>query len=293
MGLFLFPATSSSSAALAPLPPRRQRTICRLPVLSSIRTAHRNIYSTPICFFTSIRCFPFSDEIRKKGSDFGLREMPRSRQLPITNLTPKFQWPSDIYLFLCIHIHFFDARNRICPRLSSTDTNVCAFELVVYSKSAAISIIESAHSFNLLRKKALLPTYQVFSDSSHWTGMSHPHEDNEVLEAASSPQLLGPASRQPNWTELDCGWLVEVRQIQASSIPRPSLLQYLIIYLSQNHFYWRHTNPVLLLGLYAAVCSFGAMANLFVLLSFAKVAQVDTFKISTPFLIIQMQMLVF
>ena len=84
------------------------------------------------------------------------------------------------------------------------------------------------------------------------SAMSHPHEDNELLEAAS----LAPNGGGTNWTELNCGWLEEVRHIQ-------------------NHFYWRHTNPVLLLGLYAAVCSFGALANLFVLLSFARVAQVS------------------
>uniref|UniRef100_A0A1I8B7X8 G_PROTEIN_RECEP_F1_2 domain-containing protein n=1 Tax=Meloidogyne hapla TaxID=6305 RepID=A0A1I8B7X8_MELHA len=70
----------------------------------------------------------------------------------------------------------------------------------------------------------------------------------------SPKNILQFNEQQSNWTEMDCGWLDEIREIQ-------------------NHFYWRHTNPALLLCLYAAVCFFGAIANLFVLLSFARVAQ--------------------
>ncbi|KAF7638754.1 G_PROTEIN_RECEP_F1_2 domain-containing protein [Meloidogyne graminicola] len=70
----------------------------------------------------------------------------------------------------------------------------------------------------------------------------------------SPKNIINFNEQQSNWTEMDCGWLDEIRDIQ-------------------NHFYWRHTNPALLLCLYATVCFFGALANLFVLLSFAKVAQ--------------------
>lgn len=81
-------------------------------------------------------------------------------------------------------------------------------------------------------------------------------DDNGLLldVVANTPAQTNPGGQPTNWTEMDCGWLDEVRDIQ-------------------NHFYWRHNNPVFLLGLYAAVCSFGALANMFVLLSFAKVAQ--------------------
>nr|CAD2196179.1 unnamed protein product [Meloidogyne enterolobii] len=73
--------------------------------------------------------------------------------------------------------------------------------------------------------------------------------------SANSPKNIHQFNEQhSNWTEMDCGWLDEIREIQ-------------------NHFYWRHTNPALLLCLYAAVCFFGAIANFFVLLSFARVAQ--------------------
>jgi hypothetical protein len=60
-------------------------------------------------------------------------------------------------------------------------------------------------------------------------GMSHPHEDDELLEAAAANSLGGSqtigtgggggaaaAAAAANWTELDCGWLEEVRHIQVN-----------------------------------------------------------------------------
>src|SRR4051812_42409033 len=101
--------------------------------------------------------------------------------------------------------------------------------------------------------------------------MSHPHEDDELLEAAAANSLGGSQSiaggggatieaAAANWTELDCGWLEEVRHIQVHYSEGILLIGISGISSLQNHFYWSHTNPVLLLGLYAAVCSFGALA---------------------------------
>ncbi|KAL3104333.1 hypothetical protein niasHT_029118 [Heterodera trifolii] len=72
--------------------------------------------------------------------------------------------------------------------------------------------------------------------------------------APLAPALFHAGSAKTNWTAMDCVWLEEVHNIQ-------------------NHLYWRQNSPVLLLSLYAVVCTFGTVVNLFVLLSFARVSQ--------------------
>ncbi|KAI1728232.1 7 transmembrane receptor (rhodopsin family) domain-containing protein [Ditylenchus destructor] len=54
-----------------------------------------------------------------------------------------------------------------------------------------------------------------------------------------------------NWTEFSCSWLDEVYNIQ-------------------NDFYWQHISSTEILVLYAFVCSFGGLANLFVIVAFAR-----------------------
>uniref|UniRef100_A0A915EE64 G-protein coupled receptors family 1 profile domain-containing protein n=1 Tax=Ditylenchus dipsaci TaxID=166011 RepID=A0A915EE64_9BILA len=59
------------------------------------------------------------------------------------------------------------------------------------------------------------------------------------------------AAEATNWTEFSCSWLDEVYDIQ-------------------NDFYWQHTSSTEILVLYAFVCSFGGLANLFVIVAFAR-----------------------
>jgi hypothetical protein len=102
--------------------------------------------------------------------------------------------------------------------------------------------------------------------------MNPPIEINTEQQdlSVNSPQNIPQLNEQPsNWTEMDCGWLDEIRDIQVIFF-----FKFKFKIKLKNHFYWRHTNPALLLCLYAAVCFFGALSNLFVLLSFAKVSQV-------------------
>jgi hypothetical protein len=54
-----------------------------------------------------------------------------------------------------------------------------------------------------------------------------------------------------NWTEVSCSWIDEMYDIQ-------------------NNFYWRNGGASNVLILYAMVCSFGGLANLFVIVSFAR-----------------------
>uniref|UniRef100_A0A915B8V9 G-protein coupled receptors family 1 profile domain-containing protein n=1 Tax=Parascaris univalens TaxID=6257 RepID=A0A915B8V9_PARUN len=67
----------------------------------------------------------------------------------------------------------------------------------------------------------------------------------------TSMMQLARNGSQSNWSEINCIWFDE-------------------IYYIQNNFYWRHRGAGYMLLLYGLVCTFGALANLLVLVAFLR-----------------------